>query len=131
MVILRLMYEPKDWGKDDPKRLWEDNMHEPWSDYDGADRFIVVDGEDIVGGFAVYWDESDGVEGNYCSGWAARHRGVPTADILRRLADIVGEVYFKTDQRTAKILLEKIGQKVKTAGPFSYYVVRGNDNGKA
>ena len=131
MIVLQLFYEPHDWKGADPAFLWEENMHEPWSDYAAADKFIVVDGGDIVGGFAVYQDDSDDIAGHFCSGWAARHRGVPTADILRHLADIVGEVYFKTDQRTAKILLGKIGELVKKTDSFSYYVVRGKDNGKA
>lgn len=111
--------------------LWEENMHEPWSDYDGADRFIIVDGGDVVGGFAIYWDESDGVAGNFMSGWVARHRKVPVLEIIRRAADIAGELYFKTDQRTAKIILHKIGKIVKNEGSFGYFIVRGQDNGKA
>lgn len=131
MMILRLLYEPRNWPNDEPKRLWEENMHEPWSDYAAADKFIVIDGGDIVGGFAVYRDESDDIAGLFCSGWAARHRGVPTADILRRLADNVGDVYFKTDKRPAKFLLGKIGKIVKKTDRFVYYIVRGNKNGKA
>jgi hypothetical protein len=55
-----------DDGKTLSKQLWEDNMHEPWSDYNGSDMFVVLDGGDIVGGFAVYFDESDGIKGNFC-----------------------------------------------------------------
>lgn len=131
MLVLRIFHEPHNWQGDDPVALWEEYMQEPWSDYDGADRFVVVDGSDIVGGFAVYWDESDDIEGNFCSGWAARHRGVPTAAILQQLASTAGDIYFKTDKRAAKFLLEKIGKKVKNTESFSYYIVRGNDNGKA
>lgn len=112
-------------------RLWEENMHEPWSDYDGADRFIVRRGDDIVGGFAIYWDESDGVAGNFMSGWVARHSDVPVAKIIQRAADNAGELYFKTDKRAAKIILHKIGKLVKTEGEFGYFIVRGTDYGKA
>lgn len=105
--------------------LWEENMHESWSDYDGADMFVVLDKGDIVGGFAVYQDESDGIAGVFCSGWAGRHKKVPTDKIIQQIASNVGDLYFKTDQRTAKILLEKIGEKVKITDRFVYYIVRG------
>lgn len=107
--------------------LWEENMHEPWSDYKGADMFVVRtdDTGDIVGGFAVYHDESDGVVGNFCSGWAQHGAKVPTDRIIKQIAINTGDLYFKTDQRTAKILLEKIGKRVKTTDRFVYYVVRG------
>lgn len=105
--------------------LWEENMHEPWSDYDGADMFVVLDKGDIVGGFAVYQDESDDIAGVFCSGWAGRHKKVPTDKIIQQIASNVGDLYFKTDQRTAKILLEKIGEKVKITDRFVYYIVRG------
>ena len=107
------------------QRLWEENMHEPWGDYHGSDMFVVLDKGDIVGGFAVYQDESDGIAGVFCSGWAARHRKVPTDKIIQQIALNVGDLYFKTDQRTAKILLEKIGEKVKITDRFVYYIVRG------
>ena len=110
---------------DAPIKLWEENMQEPWSDYDMADMFIVKDDNDIVGGFAVYNDESDGIKGTFCSGWAARHRKVPTDRIIKQIALNVGDLYFKTDQRTAKILLEKVGERVKTTDRFGYYIVRG------
>ena len=110
--------------KEIAKRLWEENMHEPWSNYDGSDMFIVEDAGDIVGGFSVYNDESDDIKGTFCSGWAARHRGVPTDKIIKQIALNVGDLYFKTDQRTAKILLEKIGKKIKTIDRFGYYIVK-------
>lgn len=109
--------------------LWEENMVEPWSSYNGADMFVVESNGLIVGGFAVYRDESDGVSGMFCSGWTARHSGVPSDRILRKLVDNVGDVYFKTARRTAKFLLEKIAKKVKTTDRFVYYVIRGNKNG--
>lgn len=113
-----------------PKVLWEDNMLEPWDDYALADRFIVVDNEQIVGGFAVYRDDSEGVKGLFCSGWTARHSKVPADRILQRLADSVGDVLFKTDKRPAKFLLEKIAKRVKKSERFVYYIIRGNKNGK-
>lgn len=107
--------------------LWEDNMLEPWDDYALADKFVVVDNSEIVGGFTVYWDESDGIAGHFCSGWAKHGAHVPTARILQRLAEMIGDVYFKTDKRTAKILLEKIGRRVKNVGRFGYFIIkRGN-----
>lgn len=113
-----------DDGKTLAQQLWEENMHEPWSDYNGSDMFVVLDGGDIVGGFAVYFDESDGIKGNFCSGWAERHRKVPTDRIVKQIASNVGDLYFKTDQRTAKFLLEKIGEKIKTTDRFVYYIVK-------
>lgn len=99
-------------------------MHESWSDYNGSDMFVVNHLGEIVGGFAVYADKSDEICGVFCSGWAARHRGVPTARIIKQIAKNYGDLYFKTDQRTAKILLEKIGEKVKTTDRFVYYIVK-------
>lgn len=125
MVIERIFGTPVGWNPD-PVFLWAQNMHEPWSDYDGADRFIVRDDTngDILGGFAVYWDDSDGIVGHYCSGWAKHGAHVPTDRILKQLAANVGDVYFKTDKRTAKILLEKIGERVKNVGRFGYFIIR-------
>ena len=112
------------------KRLWEESMKEPWFVYDKADMFVVLHDEKIVGGFAVYRDDSEGVSGLFCSGWTARHSKVPADRILQRLADTVGDVLFKTDQRTAKILLEKIAKKVKNTERFCYYIIRGIKNGE-
>lgn len=108
------------------KRLWEENMKEPWRVYDKADMFVVLHDEKIVGGFAVYRDDSEGVKGLFCSGWAGRHSKVPADRILQRLADSVGDVLFKTDRRPAKFLLEKVGKRVKNTERFVYYVVRGS-----
>lgn len=114
-----------DGGKILAKQLWEENMHEPWSDYHGSDMFVVLDSGDIVAGFAIYNDNSDGIKGVFCSGWAGRHCGVPTDRIIKQITSNFGDVYFKTDQRTAKILLEKIGKKVKITDRFVYYIVKG------
>ena len=109
--------------------LWEDNMQEPWSVYDKADMFVVMHDEKILGGFAVYRDDSEGVSGLFCSGWTARHSKVPADRILQRLADSVGDVLFKTNKRPAKFLLEKIAKRVKNTERFVYYIIRGNQNG--
>lgn len=112
-------------GKALAQQLWEENMHEPWADYNGSDMFVVLDGGEIVGGFAVYLDDSDGIVGTFCSGWAKHRARVPTDRIIKQIVSNVGPVYFKTDQRPAKILLEKIGEKVKTTDRFVYYIVKG------
>lgn len=112
------------YGKELAQELWEDNMHEPWADYNGSDMFVVLDGGKIVGGFSVYLDDSDGICGVFCSGWAGRHKKVPVAKIIKQIALNYGDLYFKTDQRPAKILLEKIGEKVKTTDRFVYYIVK-------
>lgn len=116
--------------KKSAKYQWEENMKEPWFVYDKADMFAVLHDNKVVGGFAVYRDDSEGVKGLFCSGWTARHSGVPSDRILQRLADSVGDVYFKTDQRAAKFLLEKIAKRVKNTERFVYYVIRGNTDGK-
>lgn len=116
-------------GKALAQQLWEDSMQEPWFVYEKADMFVVLHDEKIVGGFAVYRDDSEGVKGLFCSGWTARHSKVPADRILQRLADSVGDILFKTDKRAAKFLLEKIGQKVKNTERFGYYIIRGNKNG--
>jgi len=112
-------------GKALAQQLWEENMHEPWANYNGSDMFVVLDGGDIVGGFAVYNDDSDGIAGTFCSGWAKHHAHVPTDRIVKQIASNVGDLYFKTDQRPAKFLLEKIGKKIKTVGRFGYFIVKG------
>lgn len=106
------------------KRLWEENMHEPWAVYNGSDMFVVIDGGEIVGGFAVYCDDSDGIKGTFCSGWAKHRAHVPTDRIIKQIANNVGLLCFKTDKRPAKFLLEKIGKKVKTTDRFVYYIVK-------
>lgn len=116
-------------NKDLARVLWEENMREPWDTYNGSDMFVVVHENDIVGGFSVYKDDSDGIKGLFCSGWAGRHKKVPCDKILQQLSYSVGDVYFKTDKRAAKFLLEKIGKKVKTTERFCYYIIRGIKNG--
>lgn len=103
--------------------LWESHMHEPWADYKGADMFAVLDNYEIVGGFAVYHDTSGGISGTFCSGWAKHGAKVPTDRIIKQIAKNYGDLYFKTDKRPAKILLEKIGKKVKNTSRFGYYIV--------
>lgn len=127
MQIYRILISSPDEFK--ARVLWEENMKEPWTDYAQADKFVVMDNNEIVGGFAVYRDDSDGIKGLFCSGWAKHGARVPTDKILKQLVSSVGAVYFKTDKRTAKILLEKIGKRVKTTNRFVYYVIRGNKNG--
>lgn len=130
MHIEQLFGTPVGWNPD-PIALWEENMHESWGDYLGADMFVARDDKtgDILGGFAVYNDDSDGVKGLFCSGWAKHRAHVPTGRILKQLVANVGDVYFKTDKRTAKILLEKIGERVKTVNGFGYYIIKGANNG--
>ena len=128
-MIVQAYFLLSDEDKALAKRLWEENMKEPWFVYDKADMFVVLHDEKIVGGFAVYRDDSEGVKGLFCSGWAGRHSKIPADRILQRLADSVGDVYFKTDKRAAKFLLEKIGKKVKNTERFGYYIIRGSKNG--
>lgn len=128
-MIVKAYFLLSDEDKALAKRLWEDNMQEPWFVYDKADMFVVLHDEKILGGFAVYRDNSEGVSGLFCSGWTARHSKVPADRILQRLADSVGDILFKTDKRPAKFLLEKIGKKVKNTERFVYYIIRGNQNG--
>lgn len=111
-------------GKALAQQLWEEHMHEPWSDYNGSDMFVVLDGGDVVGGFAVYLDDSDGIKGTFCSGWAQHGAKVPTDRIVKQIVSNIGPVYFKTDKRAAKFLLEKIGEKIKTTDRFVYYIVK-------
>lgn len=121
-VIAITSFSEKD--KSDIRRLWEENMHESWDDYNGSDMFVVIHNGEFVGGFAVYRDNSDDIDGIFCSGWSGRHKNVPIADILKQLTVNVGDVYFKTDQRTAKFLLEKIAKRVKTTDRFVYYILK-------
>lgn len=130
MHIEQIFGKPLAWDPD-PVGLWEQNMHEPWDDYKVADMFILRDDDGtILGGFAVYHEESDGIVGNFCSGWAARHKNAPIEAVLQQLVLNVGDVYFKTDQRAAKFLLEKIAKRVKKTERFCYYIIRGKKNGK-
>lgn len=107
-------------------RLWEQNLGEPWHDYLNATKFVQYDDNgNIIGGFAVYWDESDGVAGHFVSGWSARKNIKSVIGVIQHLAGRLGEIYIKTDKRQMKIISEKIGKKVKNAGRFSYYIIKG------
>lgn len=111
-------------------RLWEENLGEPWHDYSNATKFVQYDKEgNIIAGFAVYWDDSDGIGGHFISGWSARKNTKSVLHVIKYLADKLGEIYIKTEKRHMKIISEKIGEKVKNAGRFAYYIVRGNKNG--
>lgn len=106
--------------------LWESNMHEKWSDYDKATKFIQKDEkEKIIGGFAVYWDNSDGVEGNFISGWSARKNIHSVEAVIQHLANQLGEIFIKTNKRQMRIVANKLGEFVKKQGEFLYYIVRG------
>lgn len=111
---------------DQEKLLWEHHMCEPWSDYEGATRFVQYDDYgDICAGFAVYWDNSDGVEGHYISGWSDRKNLHSVVDVIQHIADKLGSVFIKTDKRQMKIIGHKMGELVKNAGRFSYFIIRG------
>lgn len=123
MQIQRLVYD-----SDEARFLWEQNMKEPWSDYDLADKFVQKNEQgQIIGGFAVYYDESDGVCGNFISGWSVR-KNPSVLQVIQQVADLLGEVYIKTDKRQMKIFSYKIGKLVKNAGRFSYFIVKGKQN---
>lgn len=108
-------------------RLWEENMQEKWTDYDKATKFIQKDAQEkIIGAFAVYWDNSDGVTGNFVSGWSARKNVDSVIGVIQHLANQLGEIYIKTDKRQMKIIAAQIGEMVKKCDQFVYYKVRGN-----
>lgn len=109
--------------------LWEDNMKEPWSDYELADKFVQIGENGIESGFAVYYDESDGVCGNFVSGWSVR-KNPHVCEILQMLADKLGEIYIKTDKRQVKIISHKLGEMVKNTDRFVYFIIRSKSNGK-
>ncbi len=110
-------------------RLWEQNLGEPWHDYLNATKFVQYDDNgNIIAGFAVYWDESDGVAGHFVSGWSARKNIKSVIGVIQHLATRLGGVYIKTDKRQMKIISEKIGKKVKNAGRFAYYIIEGVNN---
>lgn len=112
------------------KKLWEQNLGESWSVYDKASRYVQITPQGITGGFAVYYDNSDGVAGNFISGWSARKNLWSVMYVLQQFADDFGEIYVKTDKRQMKIICEKIGKLVKNAGPFAYYIIRSNNDGE-
>lgn len=114
------------------KMIWEAHMNEPWADYEKATHFIQEDNDGTVaGGFSVYYDESDGVCGNFISGWSRRKNISSVCNIIQNIADMIGEIYIKTDKRNVKILALCLGNLVKHVGSFSYYIIRGKDNGKS
>ena len=112
------------------KELWEQNLGESWSVYDKASRYVQITPQGITGGFAVYYDNSDGVAGNFISGWSARKNLRSVMYVLQQFADDFGELYVKTDKRQMKIICEKIGKLVKNAGSFAYYIIRSNNDGE-
>ena len=88
-------------------RLWEQNLGEPWQDYLNATKFVQYDdNSNIIAGFAVYWDESDGVAGHFVSGWSARKNLKSVIGVIQHLAGRLGEIYIKTDKRQMKIISE-------------------------
>ena len=110
------------------KKLWEQNLGESWSVYDKASRYVQITPQGITGGFAVYYDNSDGVAGNFISGWSSRKNLRSVMYVLQQFADDFGEIYVKTDKRQMKIICEKIGKLVKNAGSFAYYIIRSNND---
>jgi hypothetical protein len=112
-------------GTPDIQRLWEENMKEPWGDYDKATKFIQKTPEGkIIGGFAVYWDNSDGVLGNFISGWSSRKNLKSVIGVIQHLAKKLGEIYIKTDKRQMKIIAGRLGTLVKDTGLFCYYKIK-------
>lgn len=106
--------------------LWEENMKEKWSDYAQATKFIQKDAQGkIIGSFAVYWDDSDGVQGNFVSGWSARKNLESVEAVIQHLANQLGEIFIKTNKRQMQIVANKLGELVKKQGEFLYYIVRG------
>lgn len=116
---------------DEVKSLWVKHMDEPWEDYKEATHFIQTDEKGkITAGFAVYWDEDNDINGHYISGWSDRKNYHSVVDVIQHVADTLGEVFIKTDKRNVKILALMLGDLVGTNGSFSYYIIRGKDNGK-
>lgn len=106
--------------------LWEENMKENWNDYKEATRFIQKDSQGkIIGGFAVYYDESDGIYGNFISGWSARKNIHSVEAVIQHLANQLGEIFIKTNKRQMRIVANKLGEFVKKQDEFLYYIVRG------
>jgi hypothetical protein len=107
-------------------RLWEENLGEPWHDYTNATQFVQYDEDGkIIAGFAVYYDNSDGVAGNYISGWSARKNLKSVESVINYLAGRLGEIYIKTDKRQMKIISGRLGELVKKSGSFCYYIIKG------
>lgn len=107
-------------------RLWEEKLGEPWHDYTNATKFVQYDEDGkIISGFAVYYDDSDGIAGNYISGWSARKNLKSVIAVINYLAKRLGEIYIKTDKRQMKIISGRLGELVKKSGSFCYYIVKG------
>lgn len=111
---------------DKVKSLWEERMEEKWETYAPATHFVQYDDfGNICAGFAVYWDNSDEVEGHYISGWSNRKNLHSVVDVIQHIADKLGSVFIKTDKRQMKIIGYQMGKLVKNAGRFSYFIIRG------
>lgn len=108
-------------------QLWEEYMQEPFSDYAPATHFVQLDDNGkIIAGFCVYWDNDNGISGHFVSGWSDRKNVKSVIHVIKYLAGRLGEIRVKTDKRQMKILCEKIGTRIKTAGEFCYYIVKGS-----
>lgn len=106
--------------------LWEQNMGEDWYKYEQATHFVQTDDNGkINAGFAVYYDESDDICGNFISGWSKRKNIKSVEYVIQYLANELGEIFIKTKNRAVKIIAQKLGKEVKKHGEFVYYIVRG------
>ena len=107
-------------------KLWEDNMGENWLDYKDATHFVQIDDNgNINAGFAVYYDESDDICGNFISGWSNRKNLDSVEYVILSIAEMLGQVFIKTNKRQVQIIANKLGKLVKKQGEFLYYIVRG------
>lgn len=131
---MKYVFQISDHPHTDIIRAWEEHMQESWSDYDGATRFVQLekggDGIAVIGGFAVYWDNSEGVEGHFVSGWSQRKNLSSVKDVILSLADKLGEVYIKTNKRQVRFVAQNLGKLVKKTDGFWYYVIKGDKHGK-
>ena len=126
MIIQRVFKETPEI-----RRLWEDNMQEKWDEYDKATKFIQKNASgEIIGGFAIYHDNSDGVVGNFISGWSIRKNLESVEAVIQTAADAMGEIFIKTQKREMKWVAGRMGEVVQICGSFAYYKVKGNRHGK-
>lgn len=110
-------------------RLWEQNLGEPWHDYLNATKFVQYDDNgNIIAGFAVYWDESDGVAGHFVSGWSDRKNIKSVIGVIQHLAGRLGVVFIKTNKRQLKIICEGLGRMIKSHDGYNYYKIEGNND---